>query len=706
MSFNTSQYKLNVDGFSDSFNVQSFTVSESICGLDRLEVIVSSEESGFEYDELVGKKASFSFSAHGDEQYFHGLILAFFEEPTERGQSQSTLIIEPQHNLLAHGTDCKVYRNTDLADVFRKTLAKAGVSGPTLDMQLKNGNTKLDFVVQYNESDFDFYKRISERHGVFSYILHKPDFDVLVVANENTSFISGTLDDLCFVPGSGMGNENPNAITHLQRSHKLQTGKISMRSYNYETPLNEVRNQAGNAQTAPWNHFDSALENEQRAGQYAMQWSEATRAARETINGVCHTPGMRVGHCFNLAAGDHPTGFEGEYVVIAVKHSGSQEAAMLGSGKDSPYTNRFVAQPRQIPFRRPCITQKPKVNGVLVARVEGQDNDYATLDDQGRYTVKLPFDIDDHGNSSSYPVRMSQPHAGPGYGHHFPLHKDADVVLAFEDGDIDRPIVLGSTPNPSQASPVSQDNRTENIISTACGHRMVFDDKAGQTQVSITTAGGLKIVLDDTPDSQGITLSTPKSHSMHFSEKLDSLNMGLDNGAYNLCMDKPAQRITLSSQSGSTLAIDDQKKMVELLTASGMAMQMDDAKNSITIRDSGGSHLVTIDSAGGKVIISSAGDVEVAASKNITMNASGDLSLTATGNMTLEGAKIKIAGSQGVVMESTMAMDLSAQTNLTLKATVNGEFSAGAMQKISGTASTAVESTGITTIQGTLVKIN
>lgn len=706
MKFDKSLYSIQVDGFSDAFTVIRFTAQESISGRDCLEVMVACVEAGLEYDELIGKKASFTFQFHDDEQYFHGLVLAFYEEPSERGESRCSLIIEPLHNLLAYSTDCKVHRNTDLADVLRKTLEKSGVTGQFLDMQINAGSTKLDFCVQYNESDLDFYNRIAERYGVYEYVRHDPGVAVLVVGDDNSRFVSGTMDDLNYVPGSGMGAENPGAITQLSRMHKLQTGKISMRSYNYETPLAEARGEFGNSDKAPWTHFDTGLADERRATQYAQHWAEAARAARETINGVSHTPGLRVGHCFNLAAGDHPSGFEGEYVVIAVRHEGSQEAALLGSGSDAPYKNSFVAQPRKIPFRRSCTTRKPKVHGVLVARVEGQENDYASLDDQGRYTVKLPFDLDPHGgDTSSYPVRMAQPYSGPGYGQHFPLHKDVDIVLAFEDGDIDRPVAIGAAPNSANASPVTQSNRTENVITTASGHRLVFDDKKDKTLVQLTTAGGMDLLMDDTPSKQGITLGTPKNHSLCFSEKNDTLNMGIDNGAYNLCMEKAEQRITLSSQSGSTLALDDKNKMVELLTAAGMALQMDDAKNTITLRDSGGKHVLTIDSAGSKVIVSSAGDIEVTAQKNINLKATGNLALAATGNLTLEGAQVKVSAMQGLALESTMAFDATAGTNMTLKATVNGELSAGVAQKVSS-AMTTVESQGITTIQGTLVKIN
>ena len=85
---------------------------------------------------------------------------------------------------------------------------------------------------------------------------------------------------------------------------------------------------------------------------------------------------------------------------------------------------------------------------------------YAEIDDLGRYKVILPFDQSGNaeGKASRW-VRMAQPYAGANYGMHFPLHKGAEVLLTFVDGDPDRPIISGSVPNPDTMSPVTGGNQ-------------------------------------------------------------------------------------------------------------------------------------------------------------------------------------------------------------------------------------------------------
>jgi type VI secretion system secreted protein VgrG len=71
---------------------------------------------------------------------------------------------------------------------------------------------------------------------------------------------------------------------------------------------------------------------------------------------------------------------------------------------------------------------------------------------------------------------MLQPHAGTGYGMHFPLHPGVEVAIAFEDGDPDRPLIVGAVPNAVTVSPVTRPNANVSRIQTASGVRITIRD--------------------------------------------------------------------------------------------------------------------------------------------------------------------------------------------------------------------------------------
>ena len=124
------------------------------------------------------------------------------------------------------------------------------------------------------------------------------------------------------------------------------------------------------------------------------------------------------------------------------------------------------------------------------------DGQYASIDDHGRYKVKIPFDLSDKENGeASHYIRMAQPYAGGNYGIHFPLHKNAEVLLTFVDGDPDRPVIAGSIPNPSNASPVKGANQTQAVLRTAAQNEIVIEDSDGGEQIHINQACGNEILM-------------------------------------------------------------------------------------------------------------------------------------------------------------------------------------------------------------------
>ena len=52
----------------------------------------------------------------------------------------------------------------------------------------------------------------------------------------------------------------------------------------------------------------------------------------------------------------------------------------------------------------------------------------------------------------------------------------AEVLLAHLDGNVDRPIIVGSVPNPDTQSPVTDTNATQSIIQTRGSISIVMDD--------------------------------------------------------------------------------------------------------------------------------------------------------------------------------------------------------------------------------------
>jgi len=178
------------------------------------------------------------------------------------------------------------------------------------------------------------------------------------------------------------------------------------------------------------------------------------------------------------------------------------------------YANEFVAIPSDVPFRPARRTPKP-VAGPLNAHVDASGSgEYAEIDDEGRYKVRLPLDLSGRGGAhASRFLRMAQPYAGGGHGMHFPLHKGTEVVITHIHGDPDRPMIASAIPNPLTASMVTGANHRKNVVKSASGNMFTLDDDAGGVHASLLSpAHATQITLGEGPAAQGIRMETEKDH--------------------------------------------------------------------------------------------------------------------------------------------------------------------------------------------------
>jgi type VI secretion system secreted protein VgrG len=203
------------------------------------------------------------------------------------------------------------------------------------------------------------------------------------------------------------------------------------------------------------------------------------------MNGKGDCLRFRSGHRFALAE-HYRDSFNQKYVLTHVRHEGSNEGADGAGEEGGPpdYRNTFVCVPAGVAYRPPRLTPEPKLPGVLTAKVESGGGTYAPIDDQGRYRVRMPFDLGDAGAAqATKPVRLAQPYTGPGYGQHFPVHKEAEMVIACVDGNVDRILGLSTIYNPSQFSPVTSDNAAQNVLRSWGQNELTFDDTQGAEEI-------------------------------------------------------------------------------------------------------------------------------------------------------------------------------------------------------------------------------
>ena len=150
----------------------------------------------------------------------------------------------------------------------------------------------------------------------------------------------------------------------------------------------------------------------------------------------------------------------------------------------------------------------------------------------GRVRLKFPWRGAD---DESYWARIAVPMAGNDRGTYFLPERDDEVLVAFENGDINHPYVIGALWNGADKPPEDNADGENNVrkIRSRSGHEIVLDDSESEGKVEITTSGGHSILLDD---SSGGSVSIE------------------DSGGNSIEMDASGSEVTLSSSG--TLKIE------------------------------------------------------------------------------------------------------------------------------------------------------
>ena len=482
----------------DTFAVVSFTGSESLSVPYRFDLVLVSEKTDLDPRTVLNNAAAFTIHRDNEQDVVFNGILTQFEETREvNGYLFYRAILAPKLQRLSLAQHNQVFLDQPVPKIIEAVLKDAGLaSGLDFEFKLQGSYQPLEYVCQYSESYLNFIARWAEREGIYYFFEQSEQGEKIIFTDtkiSHTDLSQGK--DLIYNPQSGLDSfQTKEVVKSFFCKHSLLPQKVYLKDYNYRKPSltmegsAEVDDEGWGEHYLYGEHFTSPAE----GNRLAKIRAEELLCRKSVYYGASSIPFLAPGFTFDLTE-HYSKKSNQKYQLIGVSHEGHQTGYLV-SGISSAigtrsepmfYANTFTAIPSDTQFRPERTAAKPKISGTFNAKVDAASSgQYAELDDQGRYKVILPIDRSGRGSGkASAWCRMMQPYSGADYGMHFPLHKGAEVLLTFIDGDPDRPIIAGSVPNPETASPVKGGNQTQSIIRSGGKNQLHFEDQQGSEQI-------------------------------------------------------------------------------------------------------------------------------------------------------------------------------------------------------------------------------
>jgi len=433
-----------------------------------------------ETEPLLGHSATLVFSERGRTlRKVHGLIAECLEEAD--GDSDATIYrlrLVPHLHRLSLVKLQRVLVDRTVPQILSKKLDNVDLPG---DLRLLEAYAAEPQTVQYKESDLDFLRRLCENEGITFFFEHgdadATANDRVVFADSNDAMVSQT--PLLRLPLRRRGDRTD--VFRLDRQTRMMSNYFVVADYCDKRPAldlscdHQVAEEGGGG-VIEYGSNHSSLEQGQRLARVRGE-----EAASMGLVYLGASDALSLAAPCRLSVEDPRVGREHDLLVTEVEHRFAEGQGGDGTGRALRYENTFRAIPYAQPYRPRRVTPKPRIHGVVTAIVEALHDGLRTpsLDQDGAYNVRFHFDFESHFPLSPAGIRMAQPSAGANgpYGMHFPLRPGAEVLVAFIDGDPDRPIFVGALPNAHPPSPVTSSTPTLSRLVSANG--VVFEMNDG-----------------------------------------------------------------------------------------------------------------------------------------------------------------------------------------------------------------------------------
>ena len=406
-----------------------------------------------------------------------------FEHAYQKGAyTEFVLDVAPAFVSLRVNRDNRIFADKSVKEVIAKVLQERAISFD--DSKVKSASAVRDYIVQYNESDFDFLNRLMEREGIFYYFLYDKSGGKLkhkmMMADDVTGFFDGKPMKIAFKRDYLL-----QGLQEFETSYSKVTGAWITHDYDDTQPraLSPVKTTSKlgwaekTASVYQWPGGGPKPEGVQQHSKIGMEEAEAASMLIEGVGSyVTFQPGAR-----HQVDDMRLVTRERNIAIRSVVHA-AWDPWGLEEGEPS-YHQQFSAVPSQAKFRPPSTTPPAIVRGPQTAVVLDQK------DAKGLGRVKVRFHWDRHETSTCW-IRVAQQWAGAQIGAQFIPRVGMEVLVDFLEGDPDRPLVIGSLYNGDNKPPfeltahLSQAGwRTKSHPTGDTVNIFQFEDKAGSEEI-------------------------------------------------------------------------------------------------------------------------------------------------------------------------------------------------------------------------------
>lgn len=677
------------------FLIQQAVVEETLSEPYVIDVYASTALATFDGDDLVHIQAGVIFEVYGEQNLsskrgvraYHGIITHMEHLKTIIDeQKQLTHFfhfqMRPVFWILKHSRDYRIFQEKSAIDIIQTIFSENGVSN--FEIKASSGTNVREYCVQYGESHYDFISRLLEEEGIGYYFSHTESGHTMILFDKNSSFTAIKQESLSFLNADTDGSFVDHVFSFGKKSQVAAKAYKTI-DYNYNTPHAQLLNSStGKGFGEEIYEYPGLFQKSNDGNKLADQRMEEIEWSTKRVYGKSSCASLVPGSTFTLK--EHPIKeYNKEYAISYVRHEIiAQPYNQSGENNDAfflTYTNSFEGFLKTIHYRPHRKTPKPRIYGSQTAFVTG-DGTEVYGDPMARIKVKFHWDLrNSNDETSSLWVRVSQSLSGANWGALHMPRIGMEVVVAFIDGDPDRPLVTGCVYNQAFMPPYSPKDLPHYMTLKS----KTFDDDSGNNELRFSDKPGEEeIYLHGQYD-----MNTVIEHS-----RTEDIKTGDD----TLTIDKGDKLIHQKGDGTIFLTLIESGNHTTNLKKGNLVI---DINGTVLIKATKAITVSTPDS----ITMSAGKNITLKAGQNIVMNAGKNIQSKAGQNIQEKaGAKIQESAASMIQLK-TATMQAKADTLIQMKSGVAFKAGAGTMMELKSGGIIKAEGAAVGMFKGAITKL-
>jgi type VI secretion system secreted protein VgrG len=541
-----------------------------------------SEDPDLDFDKAIGQQCSLKLKMYDKEREFNGIMVEAQWLGVKDHYFSYRVVLRPWLWLLSRTTDCRIWQDKKAPDIIKEVFNDRGFTDYESKLTEEGSCPKLEYCVQYRETDLNFVSRLMEQHGIYYFFKHDGGKHTLVLADSKSSHSPAPgLAEIPFIPLTTPDRSKEQHIYEWTTERRFRTGKFELNDYNYEKPSAQMLSDAQASESYQRSNMEfydypGKYKEKSDGERYAKIQMQAEQALDHRRHGNGDAMGLFSGALTTLK--DHAQGSQNvEYLIVRSNHSFLAEAYRTGSygaGSEQIYYGAYEFLPSDKPFRAPIVTPKPLIHGIQTAKVVTKDdNSSEEIDAESLSEIYVRF-YWDRKKKRSCKLRVAQVWSGKRWGGQFIPRVGQEAVVEFLEGDPDRPLVIGTVYNDEYKLPYEiPSNKTISGIKSDSTkgsggyNEWQFEDKKGSEKIGLHAEKDYDLVIRHAETRTiGETFGSGTSRDTTLKNGDDKLD--IQNGSQHIKISKDQtidvqQTITVTANVSIELKVGASKILLE-----------------------------------------------------------------------------------------------------------------------------------------------